>query len=462
MDSFSKRGWWWLPANSQSRVRGTLTFSRSQGLALVTDIDVSGALSGESDLVLGRFDGGQRVSLLRCLKTSSSLSLLDGASTYTLKPHLAYVGVHVLPEEDFRFDELHVKYSGLFEWLGFHTIDWKPPSKESPSTRFQITELVHQVGECTVPTGSLVLRATNDSSMSNTEAHFVGGAVISIRSTSPRTYLEFSRDFVRPLQDFLCLVTDQSISILSVTGTVGFESDDVDAPQDAEIDIYFEPIFYADSVNVNHSLFYYSDIKDQWCDVITRWLRVHNELNSLMRFYFGIRYRPMYVEQKFINNVFSLEAYHRIRYQGVGSPAKQAEERVSAILTLAETLGEDDQEWLKNKIAYPDEPNLRERLADITGQASPVAEVLFPSNRKRNRFVGRVVRIRNGFAHLGSTQDDDNDVTRRPDLYQISEQLSWILKCCLLHEIGLSTEFIRDKISHHQALNFLADTVENR
>jgi hypothetical protein len=94
--------------------------------------------------------------------------------------------------------------------------------------------------------------------------------------------------------------------------------------------------------------------------------------------------------------------------------------------------------WLRERLQYSNEPNLRRRLNDLVGKAEELLTGFIADHKK---FIDRVVVTRNFFIHHDQKLPDK--VLRGANLYWTKETLSYVIQACLLTELGFSTEKCR-------------------
>jgi hypothetical protein len=111
-------GDWWVPEDPETRARGRLIYSASEGLQL--DITTGGGVFGIEEpqpWINGQTVDGRDVTLRDSTVTGFSMSL-PGGERARLRIRQAFVGLHASAESELRFVALRARMTNLREWLG--------------------------------------------------------------------------------------------------------------------------------------------------------------------------------------------------------------------------------------------------------------------------------------------------------------------------------------------------------
>lgn len=460
MKSFTRTGWWWLPLNADKRIYGTLSYSPHDGLELkVNGIFESSieeelfSLSKTYPFILGIDSRGRCISLVDC--RVSRLTMSGGNWEFTARPVFAFVGVHVDQSSQCRFRTVSVDYSGLLRWSGLRAFGHEVVSTEDKGGRHLVTEAREKIGPCCTTIGTVTISAGAAVQVSWHEASFKAVAHVFIQTGDALDLQEWMRVFIRPFQEFLCLSADHGVNIESLT--TYFPSSDHHGIAMAEepVDVFFHPLYYDDGTMPRDFLLTYQDISDEWCSILDRWLQVHQELKPVMNFLFGNFFRPAFVENRFINTIFAVEAYHRLRFQNRADPEDVHERRIAAIREAVLQGAPCHWPWLEKRLEYSNEPSLNRRIKDIIQHVRPVAEELLGNSEARKAFVRQVVATRNSLAHPEG-KPKDGAITGGPALHWTTQRLAWLLKSCLLLEIGLDMDRVTKLVKRHPSFQNLA------
>jgi Apea-like HEPN len=181
-------------------------------------------------------------------------------------------------------------------------------------------------------------------------------------------------------------------------------------------------------------IFTLADIEPDASAALDSWFRASETLDSVCGLFFAIYYNPrMFVEQRFLNLVFALESYHRRRVRNAAVSDVKHSLRVAALLGKAP---QKYRKWLRYRLRYSNEPDLRQRLKDLLLRAALLADELLPDSK---RFLDKVTSTRNYYTHYDASLRDR--AARAADsLYWGSEVLRTLLTDCLLSELGIPAD----------------------
>ena len=113
-------------------------------------------------------------------------------------------------------------------------------------------------------------------------------------------------------------------------------------------------------------------------------------------------------------------------------------EHVKRLEEIFKAVPSQHEEWLKNKLAYGNEPPLRKRLKEIFEEMRVVIpKEIFPDEEY---LIGKVVDTRNYLTHYDKKLK--KIAAQGEELYDLTKKLERLLKMCILKELG----FAHDKI----------------
>jgi hypothetical protein len=181
-------------------------------------------------------------------------------------------------------------------------------------------------------------------------------------------------------------------------------------------------------------LFTLKDVRDRFEEVVNAWFRVADELREVCDVFFSTHYRSLYLEHRFSNMAQAAEGYHRAspRFGNTVIPEDDHKRRIEAILT---NCPEEYRNWLREKVAWSNEPSLRRRLKDLCAYVFEIANPLVGDVKE---FVNAVVEARNQLTHPQSRENKPK--TQR--LYLLSRQLGSLMEACFLRELGLPLDAV--------------------
>lgn len=200
----------------------------------------------------------------------------------------------------------------------------------------------------------------------------------------------------------------------------------LDAPINTEADVY-------------NSLFTFKDIENKFETCLQNWHGKYDELEPVYQLYFGTLYgRFVYLNLRFLCLVQALEAYHRRAISNEELPKERHKERLTSILNAAPL---EHKKWLKEKLAYRNEPSLRSRIKYLCDMFSTTVKTLIPDTRY---FINKVVDTRNYMTHYDLNLKDKR--AEGKELFIITEKLRIMIEMCLMKEIGFNLDEISNLI----------------
>jgi ApeA N-terminal domain 1 len=177
-------------------------------------------------------------------------------------------------------------------------------------------------------------------------------------------------------------------------------------------------------------------LRDSLGSIWEAWRNKREELGPGLYLYLGTRRGiPLYVEHRFVNLVWGLEAFHRRKY--TASQTAPLKQKIDRIL---EQIGKNkDKKWLAKKLENAHEPSLGERIFE-TLSAVPLD---FDTTRLRT-FSDACAQLRNDISHFGGQRHDGVSYKEFAiDLNDKSEALDTLYQMLLLHEIGIDKKILK-------------------
>ena len=439
MKAFDCTGVWWLPAGEKDRLVGTLYVSDTGQLNLKVVGTLSAAgLSATNNIpvILGAVTDcplGTKISLTRLFRRSHT-SGSSGVEREGYYAHLAYFGDHLDDESDFRFQSVRLKLSGLAEWShhlsGFADQSvWGGVGENVP--------LLHYVmptsPRADVPSGQILLGFGMSSSSGLGERVFREEVSLSLSLNAAATLYEINDRYVYPLQNFLTLASDsaQEVTSLSVgRGVLAWPSGIHVIGERIQPNVNPEdtkPVHYI------HMLFTLQDLGERFPVVMGRWLEMADKYSAAFAIYFGIQYAPLaYLDFTFLGVVQSIALYFMRRQDG---QAMRAEEgcRLKAVLAK---LSEAETDWLLKHLGDSPFPPFEDILGVLLQEHGAELDPLISG--RRQEFINEVLTMLRYAIHRESTAIAAAKVGS--ELYSLTETLRFVMKACLLREMGFTDQ----------------------
>jgi hypothetical protein len=407
MQAFSSNGIWWLPEAPDTGVHGTLRYSDDEGaeLSLFGTLSVPGhGLGGKKiPLILGSVyesPFGRKVTLKDCWVKAANTSIgVPGTSRETYHVNRLFVGDHLGKPEDFFFDELEIVLSGLDAWSwGYTGFDDLQPFSEPHRYGWTVRWLSPEPISGPIPGGVLTLSAGSNASVGRRARSIAEKVTLGVSLNPACSDTDLEANYVYPLQNLMTLATDQPNAVVECRLRRPGSRNDIVALA-ARV---FSDEHKASDLYPHKMIFSLEDVRDRVPDLVSRWLGVSARFKRSLPLYFGIQYKPdTFIDIKFLVVVQSLEAFQRERlaFRNESAPSQG---------------GELLRQLLKEHAAI-------KPLFGDTG--SVVAELV----KYRDYVINR-----------------DSDLAESPtfgrDVYFMTQKLMFLMKACLLTELGFPVE----------------------
>lgn len=434
LEPLERRGVWFPPTQPDYRTPGTLTFSQEQGGRLSLIGSFSDPLSGSLDQgywnVLHGYSGGAEITLFRCRAIEQGITIGPGPGEVILSVQQVLLG-HLYNH----WDAVHLKgfrarLSHLDNWVHSHGIDIRPHDesvvithKPPDSTHLQLTDdiILHLY-----PNVSRLSSADRSAEIIDESWLYLDG---------PLT-LRAALNLIHLVCQFLTLGVGEGVYPILLRGVLPDKTRAVSGQRD--LDIYYllpHPPTNTGSRSWTEMLFTLPDIQERFEMYLKNWVRLSSELQPVYDLYFATLYNPsMYINQRFLNLVQGVEAFHRITRPQEGRELPRAQHRVRKRRVL-DSVPDDLRKWLRNQLQYSNEVSLATRLTHLAEEHS----FLFDNwPHGVSNYVRTAKNTRNYLTHY--TADLKKKSASGPKLYLLTQKTRSLLEACLLKEIGVSEE----------------------
>jgi hypothetical protein len=136
--------------------------------------------------------------------------------------------------------------------------------------------------------------------------------------------------------------------------------------------------------------------------------------------------------------VRAIEAYHRLRFRNFEVDPEEHDKRLAIILS---SIPEEYREWMRNGLEYSNEPSHGQRLKETFDEFRDIMDE-FVDDRKQ--FIYQLTRTRNKLTH--SQDGEDEMAFKGNDLVLATRRLRLLLELCLLEEIGVRKEKMKEAV----------------
>jgi hypothetical protein len=453
MREFECEGVWWLPEESSARVGGTLRFSHEEGavLSLLGTLGESAGmlLRKEHPIILGSaYDPApsQEITLKRCRIKGQTV----GVPGFTRETYLAervFAGAHLVEQEDFLFTSCGLSISGLSAWahhlLGFQvemgeqgafTVRYQPPPALKASLpREEVEATLYFGGGYASRLREYICKESVRFSVSSKEA-------------LPEE--EWNAAYIPILLNFVTFATD-SPNVLEELTLRRMEGGRMSSP----VQMFAARVFSEAEQGgppPHKMLFTLQDLGDEFAPKLRRWFEVYGRFYDACNLFFAIQYSPpSYVDVRLLTVMQCLELYQRAR---TGARPGQVALPPGLSARVPEDVRAALAEWLGRQVV----DNSEAVLSALFDEHLSVMEQLFPGGK--SAFLAEAMPIRNHVLYRTTAHPQLDDYARR--LYLLTETLAFVMKACLLKELGFSEERVATIFQRHLLYNFIRGEYE--
>lgn len=442
------QGVWWLPDSPEHLAPGTLSLSYDSRptLVVVGSIDPTLDLTASIGTVLGRTQdlpfvhgrtaAGQSVTLSDARLALRQMHLEDAESAvFELVGRAAYVGANLDPMTT-RFTQMELDIERLGDWRDVAPFDLSvTPDIRSPQ-RIVIGGDLPPTVRGQIDGGELVVTADLASSGDfRQHANLSFNSSLRLRLDHGLPFADWHEAYVVPLQRLVALASGRAVEVerLELSDSNAGDKCEVVWPRKLRAALPERRLM------PDELLFTVPDISANLSRHVRLWLAASRRFEPVMNMFFATRYaESMFEEDRFQNLIQAVEAYHR-RTAGARPDQKAHEERTSALLAAAP---EAHREWLAEVLETSKEYRLSDRLEDLVQQHPWLSGEVIP--RKTHRWAVRVALARNYRAHQDPTAAPIGASAH--ELFGFTQRLTVLLEACLLHELGIEEDRVREMI----------------
>lgn len=423
MKLFSVEGQWWLPGKRDDAVAGKLCESEGGGLTL----ELQGTFTKDLNLLLNIAE--QRHPVIQGVTANAKIMTL--ANCFSLGGHMgfpgyprenysvpiAYMGDLFENESDLAFDEAHLTFPPLSNWLARQVFSEEAPASfDSVSCRYSRPPDI----EAKVRGGSLRICSTfsyhHDFFQ---ELKLIYTPVIELKVEEALGLDKWETSFVHPLRDFLTFATRHVVQLshLEVSRKDRLNPSGRPVVLEVVVPSAWQTDDAAKYLHPHEVLFGARDVGPRIGDILDQWLTKYEELKNVMMLFFGPLYNEhMYIEHHFLNLAYATETYHRMRHSG-----------------------------------HPNRIHYKDRIFALLSKFEEPLK-LFPIDCQQ--FAEKVTDTRNFYVHY----DDSlrNKAANGEALFRMVQVLQSLIEVCLLSELGFDLAVIKALLERNENLKFTA------
>jgi hypothetical protein len=327
-----------------------------------------------------------------------------------------------------KFRRLQVSLEGLEEWLQLRAIEVSRGRKVISAKYKRPSKAQYRLegGSLTI---DFELRGKSGGAVFGNEVTMKETALLSLRFGKALD-IEAIKTQYELLEDMFMLLTNTAYPLAWPI---------LNADQGASYRFYFTKIIgdtnepapkYFDCVTN------FIQLRESFGSIWSNWKKSREMLGPGLYLYLGTRRGiKMYIEHRFVNLVWGIEAFHRRKHSDTGSnPLSQ---KIARIVGQIKEL--NDRKWLTRKLENAHEPTLGERIYQVLS----VVPLGLDAERLR-KFSTECAKLRNDISHFGGDRHEGrsyNDFIL--DTNDKAEALSTLYHLLLLHEIGISENILK-------------------
>jgi len=450
---FKKKGEWWIPG-SDCKVVGELDYSVRRMELRLNDIlhrpvlDQRSLSRPEDDqpaVIHGHTTENDEVTLYKSWYQSwRPIGRRTQINETILVSHVALFGGHFAQIESQLFESCSFQLAGLDEWISHNAFD-STQENEGSDTVFVTKAKLGQARTFDTAVGTFDLGAWVATRGAGYQVTLSHEWVLQLTPHSPRD-LNWFMKVIRHAERLLTLFCSEPIH--SLTCRLHLTKDDP-ARHSLAMSIYGCRLFFSHKRAPEKQLrrfdflVQYERIREHLPAVFASWFSDDDSLDDALHLFFSTIYQPgEYLETRFLPMAQALEVFSRELYQDTYIDQAEAKR------VLRQIRSGFDANWNKgfvrsisDRIAYANEPTLRDRLTMLIERLEEPTRHLFCVDHKR--FVGGIVASRNFHTHYSSGREL---ALKGLELHWATAKMHLLMTVFLLQRAGLSESLIRESL----------------
>lgn len=426
------KGIWWF---NEEKYDGELTIISNENIILSLGNWLN-KKDGKIEFIYGETVFKEKITLYKCHVSSRGEKNVKNVSVHNTIINCEYAVVgEYYDKENFKFNNLYVRYSNLEDWLDNKII--VKDNEEENLFNISYSNIFKKIN----------LIGVEISLTSSWNQNFTGNNNVNIKKYAQVifTFLEkkdlsFCEDYLNSFNDFLILATQKPIIILEVCEVLN--------PLDF-IYIYKSHSrgnIYSKEINWHEMLFTYNDVKDDLELYLNNFFEKKSFLKKIFSIYSGtILNQNYYIENLFLTFCRLLESFHRYdtQFDSTDLDSFEFEGRKKIVL---DRINSDDsidiniKDWVSDLIGrYGNSKSIKKIFSELIGN---VEEILIQKTSKEEliNFITLVTKTRHYLTHPGDPKRGNFDYLKH--IVPLTYKLEIILICNILKEIEFTTKKI--------------------
>lgn len=439
MEPFNDLGTYWLPGEDENSRAGELSYGyESDGIHLALASPFESHLDFMSraqdhpgyPIIFGLTSSAEPITLLSAEVGPFSMSMGGfTAVNVKLQPMYIFRGAHLTDGLETLFKGFQVHFDHMEGWAdpGHRVLE---PVKDSNGTQYEVTERRPISGRALGGTVSVEYATSHQVGVKN--ALFERSAYFEFEADESTTLTPLLRSASVPLQYLLTFGCGFAVHPTHLSVRVEGDGQQFgNTWRPTWIEVAYRG-WHAPTQTETPPLFTMRlpliAFRDRFEEILQAWEQLYQEQERAMINLFAISLGlDLYVDTRFLFAVQAVELYHRKRWSEGVLPNADHKQRIADILASVEDPAE--KKWLKEKLAWSNEPTLRqrlERMQEVAGDES--ARVL------REQFAKAAADTRNYLTHYDERLKDK--AAEGEDLYLLGLEVIALLDLCLLRDLG--------------------------
>jgi len=432
MNNFNYTGVWSIPNTDYKDLYGTLNFSQENGAELKITSKNLLPINRKFDIING-YANGKQITLKDCyiISGNEEFTRHNSFSNYSLIVGFIFVGVMFESIDEINFSSASYRFDGLELWL------FKNHFNSEFDTNSEKIEYTYPSNIPVHSNDSMIIEFIFRREYSF--AHFRK------HSLEEKAYVNFTYHLERTWSDIW-----DDIFIFGNLLTLFFRvpqnhSDFVLKHQNKEIIVFFKRDISSNTwvSDVNNHLVLHSvkftDVEDEFTNIVGKWFSNYENLKDIFDLYFGAIVNYRYPNQKFLNLMQFIEAFHRKTRTKIID--KIDEDIVREILEFSKNknINKNVRKKISNRLEKEIEQPLKERFKHLYNECA-ISHMIFITD-KIESLSNKLVNTRNYFTHY-DTKPKDN-IIKNHDINQMILNLENFVAYFMLLEVGFSSEKIK-------------------
>ena len=441
---------------------GTLSFDVETGLRLIIKIPKNRSqIEAFRDyvtrkeiprLIYGTDENNNPISLFGCLCSKAPYS--RAFDDYEITCVAALTNSKAETWNDRKFFAAAVRYNLLHIWLH------KPSFKSAQTVQGESAIAFSNPADIQFdlfPDVRLRIERTLRSSSSIAHFHSDFDHRVWFHFSRPCTIEEAYNDFIGVFLRFFAVLTGERIFAKEV---LLFEGDPFTKPDSFEPKELLQavPGIQTARTDIHGMITQYANLASRFETITKRWFELHAKFEPIVDLLLLVHSEcPLTETSRFLFMAQALEVYHARsgKFSSLEMDKEHHKLRSNAIL---EKVPAEHQKWLKEKLAYLNQKTLSQRIEEVLS--------LYPSETKSLTnsfpdFAKRVRYTRNYLTHYPEDLRKAGKIAEGKDLIKMAATLQALLHICLLRELGIDGEPIREIVSRSTSLDVISVSEES-